>query len=72
MKKTWTAISYAGLTLANAALGYFGGIGKSGYHAMDRYDWLMFTLSMSVSLFIVMRALANGTFANGNGNGAPK
>jgi len=72
MKKVWTAISYSGLTLANAAFGYFSGIGKKGFHEMDRYDWIMFNLTMLAQFFIVMRALANGTFSNGNGNGAPK
>ena len=72
MKKVWTAVSYAGLTLANAAFSYFSGIGKKGFHEMDRYDWIMFNLTMLAQSFIVMRALANGTFANGNGSNPAK
>ena len=66
MKKVWTAISYSGLTLSNAAFGYFSGIGKKGFHEMDNYDWMIFSLTMIIQFFIVMRALANGTFSNGN------
>lgn len=68
MKKIWTAVSYAGLTLANAAFGYFSGVGKKGFHEMDSYDWIMFNLTMLAQFFVVMRALANGTFSNGNGS----
>ena len=72
MKKIWTAISYSGLTLANATEIAKGGIGKKGFHEMDRYDWIMFNLTMLAQFFIVMRALANGTFANGNGSNPAK
>lgn len=67
MKKVLTAVTYCGLGLATAASSYFDGLGKAGFHSMDNYDWLKFTLLMVIALFTVMRSLCNGTFSNGNG-----
>jgi hypothetical protein len=64
VRKALAGFSYAGWALANAALGYFTGIERDGFHRMDRFDWLIFSLVMSLNLFLVIRALANDTFSD--------